>query len=160
MKTKDKIILTIILIIALLSAFAINAQERKLSIMAGYKAIEFGATYTDGETELIFGGAISLVSSDIVEKRANTNDKGKIHNMTGKFVPAAFGLIGAKFDELSIIGKLGGAYVEQTINGKIEDRKFCYAIGVILDYKLSEIVSLRVSYDNVNAPMAGIGIEF
>jgi len=151
---------TIFILFASLSIANSYAQDRKVSVMAGYKAFELSATYTDEETELIFGGSASIVDSGISEKRANTNDKGKIHRFKGDVVPAAFALIGAKFDELNIIGKFGGAYVNQTINGKHESQNIYIAFGVAIDYEVSDQIGIRASYDSVNAVMAGLTFKF
>ena len=148
----------IVAIILVFGAAKLNAQSQ-LSVMAGYKAIEISGAYT-AENELLFGLAISAVDSEITQKRANTNDRGSNHEFKSDFTPAAFGLIGGKFDDLSIIGKIGGAYIKQEINGNSEPQNIYLAAGVIIDYKVSELMGLRVSYDAVSGPMAGISLNF
>lgn len=124
--------------------------------MAGYKSFELGFTYLDEEIELIYGVSASVVDSKLAEKRANRNDIGKVHEFNGKAVPAVFGLIGAKFDDLSIIGKIGGAYLNQTINGKLEPQKAYLAFGLVVDYKITDTIGLRGSYDSVNSALIGV----
>lgn len=158
MKKKDKIILAIILIVALLGAWATNAQEQRFSAMAGYKAIEFGYSYTDEETELIYGVSVAGVASDVAEKRANTNDKGKRHEFKGDIVPAIFGTIGAKFERLNIIGKIGGSYVEQTIN-KEPTKDLFLAFGIVVDYSVNDSLGVRVGYDSVSSVLVGLSLK-
>lgn len=158
MKKKDKIILAIILIVALLGAWVTNAQEQKISAMAGYKAIEFGYSYTDEETELIYGISVAGVASDVAEKRANNNDKGKHHEFKGDIVPAIFGTIGAKFDRLNIIGKIGGSYVEQTINKEPTNDVFL-ALGLMVDYLVNDSLGIIVGYDSVSSVLVGLSIK-
>lgn len=160
MKTENlaKAFSFIIAIIFILGTESLRAQSQ-LSVMTGYKAIEISGAYT-AENELIFGLAISAVDSKMTQKRANTNDKVSNHEFKSDYTPAAFGLIGAKFDELSIIGKIGGAYVDQMINGKPEPKNIYLAVGVIIDYKVSELTGVRLSYDAVSGPMAGISLNF
>lgn len=137
----------------------LNANSQSVHTMAGYKSAEIGYTYTDEETELIFGFSVSAVDSKLAEYRANRNDRGKIHEFKDQFTPAMFFLVGGKFDKLSIIGKLGGSNVKQDING-IKDEKYVYfAAGIIFDYQVSEKISVRGSYDSVNSAMVGVGIK-
>lgn len=160
MKTENltKTFSYIIAIIFVFGTAKLSAQSQ-VSVMAGYKAIEVSGAYT-AENELIFGLAISAVDSKMTQKRANTNDKGSNHEFKSDYTPAAFALIGAKFDELSIIGKIGGAYIKQEIDGKPEPQNIYLTVGVIIDYKISELTGIRVSYDAVSGPMAGISLNF
>jgi hypothetical protein len=159
-KARIQIIVFITIVILLFSAFwtAATAQTTQASAMVGYKSIELSYAY-EAESELIFGGAISATSSDMTEKRANNNDKGKRHEFEGDVTPAVFGLIGAKFDDLYIIGKIGGSYVDQTINGEPTKDLF-FALGVAIEYKISGAIGLRGSYDSVAGPMAGLTFHF
>lgn len=148
------------LLIISLTSLVTSAQSSNVSVMAGYKAFEVSASYLDHETELSFGLAITAVSSDLVEKRANRNDVNKnVHEFNTKITPAAFGLIGGQFDELTIVGKLGAAYVDQDIN-KERTKDLFFAVGVIFDYKIRDNLAVRASYDNVAGPMAGITFHF
>lgn len=126
--------------------------------MLGYKSVELSASYTI-ESELVLGLAISATQSGIVEDRANRNDLNH-HDFKNDIVPAAFFLIGGKFDNFTMIGKLGGAYLEQDINYKSDSQKFYYGVGVIFDYRFKNGYSIRTSYDNVSGPLAGIGFNF
>lgn len=158
MKTKDKIILFIILIVALLGTWVTNAQETKISAMAGYKSFEVGFTYLDEESELIYGVSASVVDSKVSEKRANNNDKGKHHEFKGDVTPAMFFTIGGKFEKLSLIGKLGGSFVEQEIN-KNPTKDLFLAFGLIAEYEISETIALRGSYDSVNSFLIGASFK-
>lgn len=151
-----KTLFSLLLIIICLN---VNAQEKQISFMGGYKTIELGYSYTTEESESIYGFTISAVDSKTASKRANKNDKGKIHEFKGDYVPAAFALIGAKFDDLNIIGKLGFTYVDQTIN-KEQSKDVFLAAGLIVDYKLNSNFGARASYDSVNAVMIGISLKF
>lgn len=92
------------------------AQNRSASVSIGQQAAEVSITTTN-ERGLIFGGAFSAVNSNLAEYRAAKNDQGKAHDFKTKYPPAAFGLIGRDFDGVAMIGKIGVAYVHQTIKG-------------------------------------------
>lgn len=158
MKTKDKIILFIILIVALLGTWVTNAQETKISAMAGYKSFEVGFTYLDEETELIYGVSASVIDAKFSESIANFHDTSQ-HNFKGDVVPAIHGLIGAKFDRLSFIGKLGGAKITQTINGKKEPQNIYLSYGLMVGYEFDNGLSFVGSIDAVNAIMCGVIIK-
>ena len=162
MKTLDKIKLTIlfILVITCVSAIinTVTAQGTQASAMVGYKALEISFAY-EAENELIFGASASVTATDVTEKRANRNDRGKVHQFNGKVTPAVFGLIGAKFDELSITGKIGGAYVDQSIDGQPTKDLFL-ALGIAAEIKISDAIGLRGSYDSVSGAMAGVTFHF
>lgn len=158
MKKSDKIKLTAIAIFIVTIVFAMinDAKAQSVHGMFGYKSAEIGYTYLDEETELIFGFSVSAVDSKLAESRANRNDKGNIHEFQDQFTPAMFFLIGGKFDEFSIIGKLGGSNVKQNING-IKDEKYVYfATGIMFSYDLSDKISLLGSYDSVTSAMCGV----
>lgn len=148
---------TLIIIISLFSNYMIS-QETKISAMAGYKSLEVGFTYLDEETELIYGVSASAVDSKVSEKRANNNDKGKHHEFKGDVTPAMFFNIGGKFEKLSLIGKLGGSYVEQKIN-KDPTKDLFLAFGLIAEYEISETIALRGSYDSVNSFLIGASFK-
>lgn len=133
-------------------------QETKISAMAGYKSFEVGFTYLDEETELIYGVSASVVDSKLAEKRANNNDKGKIHEFNGKVVPAVFANLGARFDRFSLIGKIGGSYVSQSIN-KEPTKDLFLALGLIAEYEISDRIGLRASYDSVNSALIGVSFK-
>lgn len=130
------------------------AQSNQIAIMGGNKALELSFSYT-APNEVIYGIAIAGTDSSIAEKRANKFDQ-KEHVFQDKYIPTIFGLIGGEFDNLSVIGKIGSAYVNQTINGTEEKRKMCLAVGIAFDFKISETFALRTSYDNVSSLMLGI----
>lgn len=147
---------SITLLTLFLGTLSINAQEVHLT--AGYKAAEIGYSYV-AENELIFGLSVSAVDSKLTEKRANNNDHGKTHSFHNKYTPAAFGLIGGEFEEFSIIGKMGAAYLNQSIDGIAEPQKIYFAVGIMFDYKISNVLSIKAGYDNVNSVMVGVGIK-
>lgn len=158
MKTKDKIILFIILTVALLVTWVTNAQETKISAMAGYESLELGFTYLDEETELIYGVSASVIDAKLSESIANFHDTSK-HDFKGDVVPAVHGLIGAKFDRLSFIGKIGGAHINQTINGKSEPQNIYLSYGLMVGYEFENGLSFVGSIDAVNAIMCGVMIK-
>jgi hypothetical protein len=145
-----KIIITIASLIPMLS---VGQEGSQVGLMVGQQAVEVSASYTT-EIELIFGGAVAVVNTGIAEKRANNNDR-KTHDFKGDFVPAVFGLIGGKFDDFSMIGKLGTAYLEQDINGIPDSQNFYFTAGIILDYKILDSISIRASYDSVSGALIG-----
>lgn len=155
-----EIVLFIAAVMFLFSAFwsAATAQSKQVNAMVGYKALELSAAYV-APNELIFGLAVSATDTEMTEKRANRNDRGTTHDFNGDYTPAAFGLIGGQFEELSIIGKLGASYVDQAINGE-QTKDLYFAVGIAFDYKVKEDLSFRVSYDNVAGPMAGLTLHF
>lgn len=130
------------------------AQSNQIGLMAGYKAIEISASYT-APNEVIYGLAFAGVDSKIAEKRANEKDLYE-HKFNDKYIPAVFGLLGGKFDNFSIIGKLGTAYVNQDINGLKEKQKLYLAAGIAFDFKVSESLGLRTSFDSVSSLLIGI----
>lgn len=134
--------------------FLVTTTCLSQSIMVGNKSLELGYTYkTEG---LNYGVAISTVDSKLVEKRANNNDINS-HEFTSSYTPAVFGLIGATFEKLTITGKLGGSYVEQEINAEKDSQNIFFAAGVNLGYQINKM-ELKLSYDNVNSIMLGIGL--
>lgn len=155
-KENRNAILVVVLILFLTAITNRCTAQSQINVQAGYKALSFGYTYQNEEF-LNFGFSASVVKSGLVEKRANRNDTSKkVHYFKSDVVPALFGEIGATFDEFTITGKLGGAYLNQSINGTQEKQKIYYAIGVRFDYKLSENTYLNASWDNVNSGMVGI----
>lgn len=135
-----------------------GAQSRSASVSIGRQAAEVSITTTN-ERGLIFGGAFSAVNSNLAEYRANKNDRGTAHDFKTKYTPAAFGLIGGDFDGLTMIGKLGVAYVHQTINGAIDPKKIYFVVGVAIDVRISNRVHLRNGYDSVNGFLTGVNIN-
>lgn len=147
-------------LLAILVALQMNAQTNHTSIMLGYKSIEVSASHTI-PCELSFGLALSVTDAQIVEKRANHNETNNYtHKFKSDIVPAAFLLVGGQFDNFTIVGKMGGAYLEQDINNRPESKKYYYAVGVIFDYRFENNTSIRASYDNVSGPMVGVGFNF
>lgn len=147
-----------VLALIILISLNIHGQETKISAMAGYKSFELGFTYLAEESELIYGVSASVVDSKVSEKRANNNDKGKHHEFKGDVTPAMFFNIGGKFEKLSLIGKLGGSYVEQKIN-KEPTKDLFLDFGLIAEYEISETISLRGSYDSVNSFLIGASLK-
>lgn len=158
MKTKDKIILVIIFIVALLGTWVTNAQEAKISAMAGYKSFELGFTYLDEETELVYGFSASVIDAKFSESIANFHDTSE-HDFKGDIVPAVHGLIGARFERLSFIGKIGGAAINQDINGKKEPQNIYLSYGLMVGYEFDNGLSFVGSIDAVNAIMFGLMIK-
>lgn len=136
----------------------VNAQETKISAMAGYKSFEVGFTYLDEESELIYGVSISAIDAKFSESVANFHDTSE-HDFKGDIVPAVHGLIGAKFDRLSFIGKIGGASINQTINGKYEPQNIYLSYGLMVGYEFENGLSFVGSIDAVNAIMCGVMIK-
>lgn len=147
-----KTIFTTLLIIIYLN---VNAQETKISAMAGYKSAELGFTYLDEESELIYGVSASVIDSKFSESIANFHDTSK-HDFKGDVVTAIHGLIGAKFDRLSFIGKIGWAHINQTINGKKEPQNIYLSYGLMVGYEFDNGLSFVGSIDAVNAVMCGV----
>lgn len=147
-----------VLALIILISLNIHGQETKISAMAGYKSAELGFTYLDEESELIYGVSASIVDSKVSEKRANNNDKGKYHEFRNDIVPALFLNIGGKFDNISLIGKIGGSYVEQKIN-KEPTKDLFLALGLCIEYEVSDTIGLRGSYDSVNSLLIGISFK-
>lgn len=133
-----------------------ETPSRQVSAMAGLSSIELSAQYTH---TMIYGAAIGITDSRSIEQRANRNSYEK-HELKTRYTPAVFGLIGGEFEDLSIIGKLGAAYIDQTRNGIDEKQKLYLAVGIIFDYKLTDAIGLRGSYDNVAGAMIGPTIHF
>lgn len=134
-----------------------KCHAQQIHALAGYKSLEIGYTYTDEETELIYGVSVSGVDANTAERRANINDKGVIHEFNGSVIFTGYGLVGAKFDRLNIVGKIGIAYVSQKINNEPTKDLFL-ALGLMASYSISERYSLCASYDSVNSVQAGISI--
>lgn len=126
--------------------------------MVGYKSFELGFNYMDEESELIYGVSASVVDSKISQDRANNNDKGKLHEFNGKVVPAIFGTIGAKFEKLNLIGKIGGSFVNQQIN-KEPTKDLFLALGLIAEYEISDRFGIRASYDSVSSIQLGLSLK-
>lgn len=147
-----KTILTMLLIIIYLN---VNAQETKISAMAGYKSTELGFTYLDEESELIYGISASVIDAKFSESIANFHDNSK-HDFKGDVVPAVHALIGARFEKLSFIGKIGGASINQTINGKKEPQNIYLSYGLMVGYEFDNGLSFVGSIDAVNALMFGV----
>jgi hypothetical protein len=147
-----KTLLTTLLIIIYLN---VNAQETKISAMAGYKSAELGFTYLDEESELIYGVSASVIDAKFSESIANFHDASK-HDFKGDVVPSVHGLIGAKFDRLSFIGKIGCAHINQNINGKKEPQNIYLSYGLMVGYEFDNGLSFVGSIDAANALMCGV----
>lgn len=151
-----KTLLTALLIILYLN---VNAQQNRASLTAGNKAFEISFIH-ENEEGLGFGIATSLVHSGLVESRANKNDSAKnIHDFTNKVTPALFGLISGNFEELTIVGKLGTAYINQRINGIQDSKKYYLAVGIAFEVPVTEEVNIKASYDNVNSLLLGVSFK-
>jgi hypothetical protein len=134
------------------------AQNRAASVSIGQQAAEVSISTTN-DRGLIFGGAFSAVNSNLAESRATKNDQGKAHDFKTKYTPAAFGLLGGDFENLCMIGKLGVAYVHQTIDGANDPKKIYFVVGVAIDVRMSKTLYLRNGYDSVNGFLTGINIK-
>lgn len=150
-----KTLLTSLLIIIYLN---VNAQQEKGSLMVGNKAFELSYIY-ENEEGLGFGLAGSIVHSGLTEKRANKNDHFNEHEFTSKVTPAVFALISGNFEEVTIIGKIGTAYVDQKINGIPDSKKLYFAVGIAFEVPVTEEISIRAEYDNVNSVLIGMGFK-
>lgn len=150
MKTTFTLLLYLLPIIVL-------SQSNQLSLSIGYKSLEISTTYT-APNELIYGIALAVTDSKLAENRANKKDIN-IHKFNDKYITGIFGLIGGKFDNLSIIGKLGTAYINQNINNIQESQKYYFTAGLSIEHKISETLALKSSYDSLNSLLLGITIH-
>lgn len=162
MKTTEKIKLVLLFIAIIFIACAMtnkcSAQTDKGSLSVGDKTIEFGYI-RENEEGLGFGAAVSIVHSGLVEKRANKNDHFNEHELVSKVTPALFGLISGNFEEVTVIGKIGGAYINQNINGIRDNKKLFFAVGIAFEVPVTEEISVRAGYDNVNSVLIGVGFK-
>lgn len=150
---------TIFIILISLGFNFCHSQQNLGSLTAGNKAFEISFIH-ENEEGLGFGLATSLVHSGLVESRANKNDSAKnIHEFTNKVTPAVFGLISGNFEELTIIGKLGTAYINQRINSIQDSKKYYLAIGISFEVPITEEINIKASYDNVNSVLAGVSFK-
>lgn len=147
-----------VLALIILISLNIHGQETKISAMAGYKSAELGFTYLDEESELIYGISGSVIDAKFSESIANFHDTSK-HDFKGDFVPAVHTLIGARFEKLSFIGKIGGALINQHINGKKEPKNIYLSYGLMVGYEFDNGLSFVGSIDAVNAIMFGVMIK-
>jgi hypothetical protein len=147
----------LIVVLSLFSLTVVGQTSDQLGVMLGEKCIELSGTKTVSNG-MIFGGAVSVISSSITERRANNHDINK-HDFKGDYVPAVFGLIGGEFGNFSMIGKLGSAYLEQEINSEMDSQKFYFVAGITFDFKVSDGLALRTSFDSINGLMAGITLH-
>ncbi len=158
-----------IAILAVLLAQSAFAQTN-LNLAVGNKTAEFGLSHTL-ESEIIVGGSFSLTNSKVIEQRANAVDRGScLHRMNSAYTPTLFALVGAKFDRLNILAKVGASYINQNIcqidnslqtDGTFtRDTKSIYlAIGMQAIYQVSDNVGISGSFDNVNSAMLGINLK-
>lgn len=137
-----------LLFIALLSTVS---YAQSISTFAGYKSAEVNFKI---ERDLIYGIGISVADANQVAKRATNNDHPNIHTANTKLMPSVFFLIGAQFDKVCIVGKLGAAYFEQKINGKNEPQNIYRSVGVQIAYK-----NIMLSYDSSNSLMLGYNFK-
>lgn len=134
------------------------AQEKsnQIALMVGNKSAEISITHTD---ELIYGLSFSETDSKLIEKRANKYSFDD-HMLLNNYTPAIFGLIGGDFEYLSMIGKIGTCYINQSINSVVDNKKLYLAIGIAIDFKISEFIGIRGSFDNVSGAMIGTTFNF
>lgn len=151
------------------SAFAQEANSTNANLSIGYKTAEIGITHTI-ESEIILGGSFALTDSKHIEDRTNKIDRGNYaHKMNSKYTPTVFALMGANFDRINFIGKVGACYIDQDIkkinyNHKeyvfAKDNKVLYlAVGMQIMYQVSETVGISGSFDNVSGAMLGINFK-
>ena len=132
--------------------FAVTAaQSQSLTGFVGYKAGEIDITL---HKELIYGVGVSIIDSDIISKRASKYDGNKIYQAQTAISPTVFLLLGGTIDQITVIGKLGLSYVDQTINGNTSAQKFYSAIGMQLGYN-----NFLCNFDSCNSVMIGYRIK-
>lgn len=151
-----KTLLTTLLIIIYLN---VNAQEQRGSLTGGNRTFEL-SYISENEEGLGFGAAFSLVDSKLVQERANKNDTMKNkHEFVSKVTPTVFALISGDFEEITIIGKIGTAYVNQNINGIRDSKKLYFAVGISFERPITEEISVKAGWDNVNSLLIGVSFK-
>lgn len=127
-------------------------------ILVGYKSAEVGYI-RENKDFLNFGLSVVAVDAKLTEKRANRNDVYQnVHDVKGDVLCAVFGLVGGTFDNLTVTGKMGCAYVDQKINNIQDSKKIYFTVGIMFGFKISDRVKLVASYDNVSS--GGVGINY
>jgi hypothetical protein len=89
-------------------------QSQSITSFVGYKSGEIDFTV---EKELIYGIGVSIIDTDIIAKRVNKYDLGMFHQANTDVSPSVFLLLGGEVDQVTVVGKLGMSYVDQSING-------------------------------------------
>lgn len=157
-----------LLILSILLAQSSFAQMISLSL--GNKTAEIGISQTL-ESEIILGGSFALTDSKLLESKVNLLDRGSyLHRMSSNYTPTVFALMGANFDNLNIITKIGASYINQDvckINSSKEtsgifvrdDKKLYLAMGAMVTYQISEVFGVNCSFDNVSSIMLGINYK-
>lgn len=161
MKTKLEITVLIIIIAFLSTVFLskVYSQEQRGSMTAGNRTFEL-SYISENEEGLGFGAAFSLVDSGLVEARANKNDTMKNkHEFVSNVTPTVFALISGDFEQITIVGKIGTAYVNQNINGIRDSKKLYFAVGISFEKPITEEISVKAGYDNVNSLLIGVSFK-
>jgi hypothetical protein len=130
---------------------ATAAQSQSLAGFVGYKAGEIDITL---HKELIYGVGVSIIDSDIISKRASKYDGNKIYQAQTAISPTVFLLLGRKIDQITVMGKLGLSYVDQTINGSKSAKNLYSAIGIQVGYN-----NFLFNFDSCNSVMIGYRIK-
>lgn len=155
-----------LILLSVLLTQTVFAQTTNINLSVGNKTVELGLTRTI-ESEIILGGSFALTNSKVIEDRANLIDAGSyLHKVNTNYTPSVFALMGGKFDNLSIVTKVGSSYINQDIkkiNSKEDyhkDSKVLYlAVGVDVMYQISDVIGIGASFDNVNSLMLGINYK-
>lgn len=155
---KKLICFALVAYVVLFAAINNSFAQSNINLSLGYKTVEIGLTKTL-DSEIILGGSFSLTNSKVIEDRINSVDVNYIHTFNSKYTPTIFGLLGAKFDRLNMIGKVGASYVDQNINTVKDDKHLYLAVGIQLIYEVSNSFGISGSFDNVNSFMAGINYK-
>jgi hypothetical protein len=130
---------------------ATAAQSQAITGFVGYKAGEIDITF---QRELIYGVGVSIIDSDIITKRANKYNGGKLHQAQRDITPTVFLLLGGKIDQITVVGKLGMSHFEQSIDGKRDGQKLYSVVGIQIGYR-----KFFGSFDSCNSLMLGYKIK-
>jgi hypothetical protein len=126
-------------------------QSQSITSFVGYKSGEIDFTV---EKELIYGIGVSIIDTDIIAKRVNKYDLGMFHQANTDVSPSVFLLLGGEVDQVTVVGKLGMSYVDQSINGNNDGKKFYSAVGIQIGYR-----KIFCNFDNCNSLMIGYKIN-
>jgi hypothetical protein len=126
-------------------------SQNTVSTLVGYKSFEVNFKI---KGDLNYGVAVSMTDAKEVAKRATRMDHPNKHIANDKLASSLFFLIGATFEDITITGKLGATYFEQSINSKKEAQNIYRSVGVQVQYK-----KFIFSYDSANSAMIGYEIK-
>lgn len=127
-------------------------SQNTISTLVGYKSFEVNYKI---KGNLNYGIAISITDSKQIANRANKMDPNPLnfHRAIDKISPSLFLLIGGTFNNVTITGKIGATYFNQTINNIKEPQNIYRSVGVEVQYK-----NFILSHDATSSIM--IGYEF